>query len=104
MKKMTLLGGAIVLTVVAGFSLGCGKDKPTAKDTKEFETAIAEYLKSRSYDMKVASFETLKVEGGSATAACKMQQADGLYAVSVKWDFKFERKGEAWKVAEHTAK
>ena len=86
---------AAVVTVA-----GCGKDAPTAAETAPFEGAIKAYVASKHMEMKVAEFQSLEIEGDTATAVCKMQEAGGLYGnLSVEWTFTFgKNKSGVWQV------
>ncbi len=85
---------------------GCGNSEPAIKaDTAPFEKAIAAYCRSRGYGMKVKKFVSLKVEAGKADAVAKMEVDSGIYGLSVKWEFKFQKQADAeWKALSHTVK
>ena len=84
--------------------LGCGRTTPaTPTDTKPFEAAIAEYCQSKGYGMKVVAVDSLNVNGNAAMAVCKMTEAEGTYAFTVKWEFTFHRDGDGWQVETHKA-
>lgn len=90
-----------LLTAVLAFLWGCGGEKPQI-DTKPFEAAIADYCKSHSFGMKVKEFVNIDVDGNSATAVCKMAEAEGTYNVSVKWTFTLVKGSDGkWKVSNH---
>jgi hypothetical protein len=91
----------IVVAMAALAPWGCG-GKAVTQDTTAFETAIANYLRSKHMDMKVTEFRSLDVEGDAATAVCKMELKEDIYGgVGVRWEFTFARQGGAWKVTEH---
>lgn len=63
---------------------GCSKKTETQPvDTKPFEAAIADYLQNNSFGMKIASVQRIDQKGDTATAVCKMQDAEGTYALTV---------------------
>jgi hypothetical protein len=81
---------------------GCGNSKPQINaDTSPFEKAIASYCRSHNYGMKVKEFVSLQVKDGQADAVAKMQEAEGTYGISVKWEFKFKKHNGSWQVASH---
>jgi PBP1b-binding outer membrane lipoprotein LpoB len=108
MKSMNrpIIAGLTALALgVALCCAGCSK-KNAAKpvDTKPFEAAIADYLQSNSFGMKIASVQSIDQKGDTATAVCKMQEAEGTYALTVTWEFSFRRSNGHWQVERHTAK
>jgi len=108
MKSMNRPITAGLTALALGVALccaGCGKEN-TAKpvDSKPFETAIADYLQSSGYGMKIASVQRIDQNGDTATAVCKMQEAEGTYALTVTWEFSFRRSNGHWQVERHTAK
>ena len=84
---------------------GCGKEN-TAKpvDSKPFEAAITDYLQSSGFGMKIASVQRIDQKGDTATAVCKMQEAEGTYGLTVTWEFSFRRRAGHWQVEGHTTK
>ena len=70
-------------------------------DTAPFKAAITKYLAQQSMGMKVTEFLELTVEGATAEAFCKLQDADGLYGLGVTWKFVFKKEGNGWAVASH---
>ncbi len=96
----------VALAVIFALCLvGCGKKEAASPvDTKPFEAAIVEYCQSKGYGMKVASVDSVTVNGDTATVLCKMQEAEGTYGLTVKWEFIFHRAGTGWQVETHTAK
>lgn len=90
---------ALIMAMLAGGS-GCGS-KAVDVDTKPFETAITKYLSQRSMGMKVTEFLKVTMDGASAEAYCKLQDAEGLYAMSVSWKFLFQKQGDGWEVTSH---
>jgi len=84
---------------------GCGNSEPAiTENTVPFEKAIAKYCRAKSYGMAVKKFVSLKVTGDKADAVAKMQEAGGIYNISVKWEFKFQKQNGNWKVNSHNAK
>ena len=82
-------------------AVGCGKDEPMA-DTAPFQAAVTNYLAARSMDMRVAEFQSLEVEGETATAVCRLEEASGLYSgVGVHWRFTFRRDDRGWTALKH---
>lgn len=98
----TAFAVALLAALAAGMpATGCGKAGPPT-NTAPFRQAIAEYLKPKSMDMAVSGFESLEVDGETATAVCKMEAADDLYGgVGVRWTFAFRNEGGAWRVESH---
>ena len=93
----------LVALAVVALCLGCGGEAVTA-DTAPFDAAVGRYLKARSMGMKVAGFESLEVTGDTARGVCRMQVADDLYGIAVRWTFAFGRTpGGAWRVQSHEA-
>jgi alanine racemase len=89
------------------FLCSCGQKENNVQtaNKKAFESAIGKYCKAHSYGMKIKSFESILEKGSEATAVCKMEEAEGLYNMSVKWTFSLAKNesGE-WEVKSHIAK
>jgi hypothetical protein len=84
---------------------GCGKENTSQPvDSKPFEAAIADYLQSSGYGMKIASVQRIDQKGDTATAVCKMQEAEGTYGLTVTWEFSLRCSNGLWQVESHTAK
>lgn len=102
----SILSGLTALALgVALFGVGCGKEnaaKPV--DSKPFEAAIADYLRNSGFGMKVASVQRIDQKGDTATAVCKMQEAEGTYGLTVTWEFTFRRTNGNWQVVKQTTK
>ena len=100
------MAGLTVLTLgVALCCAGCSKENPAKPvDTKPFEAAIADYLHDKGYGMKIASVQRIDQNGDAATAVCKMQEAEGTYALAVTWEFSLHRSDGHWQVDSHTTK
>lgn len=78
------------------FAAGCGGDaKPTPAEAAPFVKAVQNYCKQKSFGMKVKEVKSLKITGDTATAACKMGDAEGLTNVSATWTFDFENQEDA---------
>ncbi len=92
-----------LLTALMTFLWGCGGENKPKIDTKPFEAAIADYCKSKSFGMKIKEFADIDVDGNSATAVCKMVEAEGTYNnMSVKWTFTLVKGSDGkWKVTTH---
>ena len=101
-----LIAGLTVLALgVALCCAGCSKEdaaKPT--DSQPFEAAIADYLQRNGYGMKIASVQRIDQTGNTATAVCRMQEAEGTYGLAVTWVFSLHRDDGHWQVESHTAK
>lgn len=93
---------AIVLGLVVVMA-GCGgKKEPTAADAAPFKKAIVEYLRVGTMDMKPDKFESLEVEGDTATAKVRMATKDDLYGLKPLWSFSFRKREKGgWKVTGH---
>jgi len=89
---------AVALAVSAALVAGCGGEKAKPEDTAPFEAALVEYLRVGSMDMKPDKFESLQVEGRSATAKVRMATKDDLYGMKPLWTVTFHRAGEGWRV------
>jgi len=101
-NRFTIFALAAVLPFIWGCSGGSVQDEAISPEmTEELRTAIENYLEAKSFGMKIASFEQVQSEGDRATAVCKMQEAEGLYGLSVTWAFKFNRSSGIWKVESH---
>jgi len=87
--------GATALLVVG--LAGCGEKQP-AVDKAPFEAAIVEHLRAGSMDMKPDAFESLDVQGDSATAKVRMATKDDLYGMKPLWTIEFRRNEGVWKV------
>ena len=98
----------LTATAAVGVALclaGCSRRSAAPPvDPQPFEAAIADYLQSKSFGMKIASVERLQPKGDTATAVCRMQDAEGTYTLTVRWEFTFRRSASGWQVESHTAK
>ncbi len=93
-KYLTLL----ILTGVCAILVGCGAKEPTGPDPEPFNAAIATYCEEHNYEMKVARFKSLEIEGATAKASAAMREKSGLHSLTITWHFTFELVGERWKV------
>ncbi|MGB0580575.1 MAG: hypothetical protein ACPGVU_12790 [Limisphaerales bacterium] len=91
---MTLLA-AIVL--VAVMTTGCGGSKSVSGDA--FSPAVTQYLEKESMGMKVAGYDEVSEDGDKATAMVRLQDAEGMTSIKVKWKFTFSKDADGnWKV------
>lgn len=108
MKSMNRSIIASLTALALGVALccaGCSKENAARPvDSKPFEAAIADYLQSSGFGMKIASVQRIDQKDDTATAVCKMQEAEGTYALTVTWEFSFRRRAGHWQVEGHTAK
>jgi len=108
MKSMNRSINAGLTALALGIALCCAgcskKDMAQPVDAKPFEAAIADYLQNNSFGMKIASVQRIDQKGDTATAVCKMQDAEGTYGLTVAWEFYFRRRDGHWQVESHTAK
>lgn len=107
MRKVLMMFSLAAALGIAVMTLtGCGESQPPVNiDKAPFEKAIAQYCKTRNFGMKIKEFVSCATQTDSAVAVCKMQEADGLYGVSVKWEFKFKKTPDGqWEVTVHDAK
>jgi hypothetical protein len=108
MKSMNrpILAGLTALALgLALCCAGCSKQKAAnSVDSKPFEAAIGDYLRSQGFGMKIASVQSIDQKGDTATAVCKMQEAEGTYGLTVTWQFAFRRRDGHWQVEGHTTK
>jgi len=77
---------------------GCGGGESAPTDAAAYEQAVSAYLEKESMGMKVAGFESLEKNGDNATAFVRLQDAEGLTGVKVKWEFNFRKSGDGWTV------
>ena len=91
MKKTLVLALALVLVAGCG-----GSKKPTAKQTKPFVAPIEEYLRAKSMGMTIVEFESLKIEGDTATAVVRMTAKDVGYKMSPRWTWHFKKADAKW--------
>lgn len=94
----------LVVSLALCLAAACGSKTQPPVDPKQFEDPIADYCKSKSFGMKIASFEKVTVEGDTARVVCKMQEAEGLYGLSVTWEFSLKKESGKWKVLSHNKK
>ena len=86
------------LMVLALVLTGCG-DKAEKVDTTPFEAAIVEYLRVNSMQMKPETFESITLEGPTATAKVRMATSDEMgYGLKPLWTIDFKREGDKWVV------
>lgn len=108
MKSMNrpILAGLTALALgLALCCAGCTKQNAANPvDSKPFEAAIGDYLRNSGFGMKIASVQSIDQKGDTATAVCKMQEAEGTYGLTVTWHFSFRRQEGQWKVESHTTK
>ena len=105
MNQRILSGLAAMILGAAVCGAGCGgKSAGPPVDTKPFEAAIVEYLQRQNFGMKIAKVERIDQHDDAATAVCKMQEAEGTYALAVTWEFALRRTDGAWQVETYTAK
>jgi len=91
---------ALAVLVLALLPAGCGSKKPSAEQTVPFATAIEQYLRASSMEMKIDAFETLSITGDAAAARVSVELADETYkGLAQRWTFHFERSGAGWKVS-----
>jgi len=81
---------------------GCGGAKgPSEAETAPFAVAIEQYLKEKSFGMRIVGFESLDVTVSKATAVVRMSAKDIDYGVQPKWTFEFEKSDDGWGVTAH---
>ncbi len=78
---------------------GCGDSRPTSAETAPFQKAVEKHLAAKSMGMKVASFESLDIDGDSAAADVRMALKEDLYGLKPVWQITFKKTGGTWKVA-----
>lgn len=96
MKTIIKYLGTVALAAV--LFTGCGGKTPVTADTSAYDSAVTAYLEKESMGMKVAGFDSLEENGDKATGMVRLQDAEGLTAIKVKWEFTFSKSGETWKV------
>ncbi|HBC87866.1 MAG TPA: hypothetical protein DCZ94_13000 [Lentisphaeria bacterium] len=102
MKKLMI--ACFSLAVLMTFLSACGSKDDVTVNTGPYEAAVREYCKSRSMDMKVASFEKVEEKDETATAICKMEAAE-MAGPKVTWKFTFKKENGKWKaVSQETSK
>lgn len=101
---MPILAVLVLIAAIALRLLGGGEPAVT-EDTAPFAAAIQDYCKRKHFGMKIDRFESLTVTGETATAVCRMAEAEGTYNMTVTWRFAFSKTADgAWTVEKHTAK
>jgi len=96
------LFGAVTMAFVLLLAVSCGGRSDVEQNTAAFQTAANSYLKSKSMDMKVASFKELSVDGNTAKAVISLEHAEGAAGVKVRWTFTFEKQNDGtWGVVSH---
>lgn len=93
MKWLAAVALAAVMTTGCG-----GKGDSVPADTSAYESAVTKYLEQESMGMKVAGFDSVSEEGDQATALVRLQDAEGLTSVKVKWEFNFSKTDGGWRV------
>ena len=101
---MTRIIRLFVIALSAFILTGYSSEPAITENTTPFEKAIDAYCRSRNYGMKVKKFVSLKVTADKADCVAKMQEAEGTYGISVKWEFKFQKQNGKWKTLSHNAK
>jgi len=89
----------IVLFLIC--STGCSNKSKSPADDTPFRQAIVKYLADHSYGMTIASIEKITVENNEAVVISKMREAEGLYALTVKWTFFCKKENTVWTVIKH---
>lgn len=93
---ITYLGAIALATFIFTGCGGGGGSKPA--DTSAYEAAVTAYLEKESMGMKVAEVESLEESGDTAKGFIRLQDAEGLTSVKVKWEFDFKKSGDSWTV------
>ncbi len=101
MKKLII--AFISMSIILSLLSACGGKEEISVNTAPYEAAIKEYCKSRSMDMKVASFEKVDEKGETAIAICKMEAAE-LSGPKVIWQFTFKKENGKWKAISQEVK
>jgi hypothetical protein len=94
MKPVALAIGLLLSALL----LGCGGDKKPAVDAAPFQAALEEFLRVGSMDMKPDTFESITIEGDSATAKVRMASKDNLYGMKPLWTVTFAKSAKGWQV------
>ena len=101
---MKTLTKTVSLLAMVGllFLSACSSPDPIMVDSKEFKTAVTEYLAAKSMGMKVNKFKELSVDGDTASAVVSLELAEDMGAnIRVSWRFNFERTDDTWAVTTH---
>ncbi len=98
-----LFAACISISILLSLLCACGQKDEVTVNTGPFESAIKDYCKSRSMDMKVASFEKVDEKGETATAICKMEAAE-MAGPKVTWQFTFKKEAGKWKAVSQEVK
>ena len=105
MSQRILIGWTALALAAALCAAACGrKSAGGAVDPKPFETAIADYLQTKNFGMKIARVERIDPQGDTATVVCKMREAEETHAITVTWVFSLRQSAGAWHVETHSAK
>jgi hypothetical protein len=91
--KLILSSLLFVLLVITS----CGK-KELDVDTTPFNKAITAFLKKSHMDLKVTTFQKIKVQDENAEATCGLKYITGA-GPAVRWKFYFEKNDDdQWQV------
>lgn len=97
--------GFVLIAFLLGLaSAGCGGESREEIPPKEFEAAITRYLVQKGFEMKPAELVKIVEESGETRATWKLKHADSDLGLAVTWEFRFERKNDAWSVVNHRQK
>lgn len=102
MGRLLTIGVALAALALAGCGGGGDEGKAGKADPAPFEAALVEYLRVGSMDMKPDSFESLAVEGDTATAKVRMATKEDLYGMKPVWTVSFKKDEKGWRVADVT--
>jgi len=93
-------GGAAAagIGLLALVCAGCGGERPSEEQAALFRVAIEGFLHKENMGMKPETFESLAIDGDTATAEVRMAAKDVAYGMRPLWTFTFRRKGETWTV------
>jgi hypothetical protein len=97
--------GIVLVAFLLGLTLtGCGEKPREAIPKADLEAAITRYLTERGFEMRPTT-ALMIVEGpDGARATWKLKHADSDLGLAVTWEFRFEKKNDAWSVINHAQK
>lgn len=98
MRKLALL-----LVVALLYLPACGGGAVEVPEREAVDAAIHAYVRERSMDIAVDSYESFTTEGATATAVVRMKYAgEGYGGPTQAFGFDLERRGDGgWRVAGH---
>lgn len=99
MKDMKTWLNVWAIALAMTLTVACGdKGASVPADISGYEKAVTAFLERESMGMKVAEFESVQEDGDGATAMVRLQDAEGMTSIKVKWEFTFTKSDDGWTV------